>query len=59
MIIWAQSGGALRQGGSSAGSETCLDYRYILKVEVTEVVHELDVGCEKKRKVNDDSIVLG
>ena len=37
----------------------CLDFGCILKVEMMEAADELDVGCEKKRKVNDDSIVLG
>lgn len=46
------------QGGRSEGGEKWSDSEYALNVDPTGFADRMDMGCERKRNVEDDSKVL-
>lgn len=48
VVIQARDVG-LNQGGSRVDSEKQMDYRYVIKVELTEYLDRVNVGCDRKK----------
>lgn len=49
----------MNQGFSCGGGDRRLDFSFILKVKLTVFADRLDVRCERRRGVKDDSKVFG
>lgn len=50
-VTQKRHGSGSHQADSSAGIETCLDFRYILKIKQIKFVDGVDVKCKRKRGV--------